>query len=385
MDRTPASDRCKLETDAGYTKADLGNTTNSETGQKAQHKRYFCIHFAHGICAKGVECTFYHRIPLPEDDARTDELVDCFGRQRHSKHKDDMSGIGSFMKPCRTLFIGNLLKTKYDSPQALEDALWRHFGEWGELESLNVIHRLSIAFPRYRLRTSAEFAKEAMHCQALDGNEILSIRWAHDDPNPVARDSIQRADKDALAALLRAKGISITPAGFEYPSSYALPETKRLKVDDQSPESTQEILQQYPELAYPDTDNQYAAYYQQQLLYQQQYQQYLSTQQLSSTTTTTTTATTTRTAALDGSTKQDALSRLGLLAEEKGEDVKEEISKETTTKGDDSKEEQEEEEEEESGGGWEECMDDNTGAVYYFNTATGESSWTKPTDSATGV
>lgn len=72
---------------------------------------------------------------------------------------------------------------------------------------MNVIHRLSIAFPRYRLRTSAEFAKEAMHCQPLDHGEVLSLRWAHDDPNPVAKDSIARADRDALVALMRAKGL----------------------------------------------------------------------------------------------------------------------------------------------------------------------------------
>lgn len=148
MDREPAPARCKLETDAGYTKADLGQ------GDK-KIKRFFCLHFARGICAKGNECSYFHRIPLPEDDAKTDELFDCFGRQRHNKHKDDMSGVGTFAKPCRTLFVGNLQKSKYDSPKDLEDTLWRHFGEWGELESLNVVHRLSIAFPRYRLRTSA--------------------------------------------------------------------------------------------------------------------------------------------------------------------------------------------------------------------------------------
>lgn len=149
-DREAATDRCVLETDGGFTKAD--STGGSE---KKKNRKYFCVHFAHGMCAKGSDCIFYHRVPLPEDDAKCDELFDCFGRQRHSKHRDDMNGTGSFMKPCRTLFVGNLLKSKYDSPKALEDALWRHFGEWGELESINVIHRLSIAFPRYRLRTSA--------------------------------------------------------------------------------------------------------------------------------------------------------------------------------------------------------------------------------------
>jgi hypothetical protein len=66
-----------------------------------------------------------------------------------------VAGVGSFMKPCRTLFVGGLQKHKYETPQAHEAALWKHFGEWGELENVNVILRLSIAFVRYRVRTSA--------------------------------------------------------------------------------------------------------------------------------------------------------------------------------------------------------------------------------------
>jgi hypothetical protein len=42
--------------------------------------------------------------------------------------------------------------------------------------------------------------------QSLDQGEVLDIRWAHDDPNPVAQDAISRADKDALFALMQAKG-----------------------------------------------------------------------------------------------------------------------------------------------------------------------------------
>ena len=30
----------------------------------------------------------------------------------------------------------------------------------------------------------AEFAKEAMTNQALDATEIITIRWANEDPNP---------------------------------------------------------------------------------------------------------------------------------------------------------------------------------------------------------
>lgn len=59
----------------------------------------------------------------------------------------------------------------------------------------------------WRLTLHLEFAKEAMMCQSLDQGEVLDIKWAHDDPNPVAQDAIDRADRDALYALMQAKGI----------------------------------------------------------------------------------------------------------------------------------------------------------------------------------
>lgn len=240
-----ATDRCKFDTDAGATRADSG--TNSKIT-----RRSFCIHFAHGACAKGKDCEFYHRTPTLEDDSKCDELVDCFGRARHNKHRDDMTGVGSFLRPCRTLFVGGIQKHKYDTPQMLEECLWKHFGEWGEVEHINVIYRLSIAFVRYRVRTSAEFAKEAMHCQTLDQGETLDIRWAHDDPNPVAKDAIERADRDAMYALLQAKGVSLENTSFLYPADYRLPEAKRLKL-----ENGEDVLRSNPEIAYPNTDTQY--------------------------------------------------------------------------------------------------------------------------------
>ena len=240
-DKEPASDRCVLEKDAGYTKADGGGLARME-------RRSFCLHFARGICIKGDECGFYHRVPIPDDDARCDEVYDCFGRQRHSTHRDDMKGVGSFLNPSRTLFVGGL--KKYATPKDLEDCVWRHFSEWGELENVNVIHRLSIGFPRYRLRTSAEFAKAAMSNQALDDGEILSIRWAKDDPNPKAREAIDRSDQDAIIGLLEAKGLSMKPAGFEYPSDYQLPDSKRIRLDEKGDDVPNDLL-------YPDTDNQY--------------------------------------------------------------------------------------------------------------------------------
>ena len=40
-------------------------------------------------------------------------------------------------------------------------------------------------FIRIKCFLKSEFAKEAMTCQALDCKEILSIRWAKDDPMPL--------------------------------------------------------------------------------------------------------------------------------------------------------------------------------------------------------
>lgn len=91
-----------------------------------------------------------------------------------------------------------------------------------------------------------------MTCQSLDFQEILSIRWAKDDPNPIAQNSISMADKDALASFLNARGVNIEETGFNGPLDYANSEPKRVKLNDA------DVLSEYPELAYPDTDAQYA-------------------------------------------------------------------------------------------------------------------------------
>eukprot|EP01041_Mallomonas_annulata_P008801 gene8801-18209_t len=355
--REAAESRCILEKDAGATKADL-------QGSK-KDKKFFCLHFARGACAKGVDCSFFHRIPTPEDDANTDELVDCFGRQRHNKHRDDMNGVGSFMKPCRTLFVGGLIKQKYDTPQKLEEALWKHFGEWGELENVNVIFRLAICFIRYRLRTSTEFAKEAMTNQALDHSEILSLRWAHDDPNPVAQDSIARADKDALYALLSAKGFSLKDVGYEYPAEYQLPDAKKMRLENGA-----DPIAQHPELAYPDTDQQYISQQQQQqplvqnqnqytpeqlqqyyAMYQQYYAQFPT--------------------GTDSSTPAAA----GAGAGGESNNV---INTSSTSLISDKDDNNSNSNENGLTNEWTEVVDETTGATYYYNSVSGESSWSAP-------
>jgi hypothetical protein len=44
----------------------------------------------------------------------------------------------------------------------------------------------------------SEFGRVAMSNQAVVGGEVLNIRWANDDPNPVAKRAIERSNADAV-------------------------------------------------------------------------------------------------------------------------------------------------------------------------------------------
>lgn len=375
VNKDPASDRCHLEKDAGYTRADNivnrdGTLVTTASNSNRKDRRFFCIHFAHGVCAKGAECTFFHRIPTPEDDAKCDELFDCFGRSRHNKHRDDMNGVGSFMKPCRTLYVGNLLKMKYSSPKELEDTLWRHFSEWGELENCNVIHRLSIAFPRFRYRTSAEFAKEAMSNQALEQSEVLMIRWAFDDPNPVAQDAINRADKDAIASLLVNKGISLEEAPFQYPSEYQLQANKKYKVDGVSSTDgsnlriedikVQEFMAANPHLLYPSTDSQYSQDISLSTSTDMQSLQYF--QECYN--------------GILGSSESTPAVETGVALDDSIPKSSDEIKQSDTPQNT-----EEQSSSDSAVGRWTEHTDPESGATFYYNETTGESSWFDPNDS----
>jgi hypothetical protein len=99
----PAENRCVVATDAGATQADKPGGSGH---------RFFCIQFARGKCARGAKCTWFHRIPTVADDGRAEQMHDCFGRERHKTHKDDMSGAGSYESPSRTLYVGRLRPDK---------------------------------------------------------------------------------------------------------------------------------------------------------------------------------------------------------------------------------------------------------------------------------
>ncbi|KUF91343.1 PLAC8 family protein [Phytophthora nicotianae] len=82
--------------------------------------------------------------------------------------------------------------------------------------------------------------------QSLQSDEVLNVRWAFDDPNPVAKQAAERSDRDAIVAMMKAKGASTTEdAAFDYPEHYQMPATKRQRIEGDTVAS------------YPDTDTQF--------------------------------------------------------------------------------------------------------------------------------
>ena len=162
---------------------------------QATEDAFICIFFAHGECHRGEKCYYKHQIPTEGDELRLSLLKDVFGRDRHKTDREDMGGIGSFSRNNRTLYIGGL-SIKERTQNQLEGVLRRYFSPFGEIEYIRVIMSKSIGFVRYKLRAAAEFAKEAMHDVKI-GEEVVNVRWAHEDPNKVA----QAYEKRALHSL----------------------------------------------------------------------------------------------------------------------------------------------------------------------------------------
>ena len=173
--RTPASTRCDPEKDIGYSKADLFEPETS----------YWCLHFVRGCCAEGANCSFFHHMPSLAECKKIAPIKDIFGRSRHATQREDMGGIGCFQKECKTLVVGDLkIPPGTDPVEQLNEMLWRHFSLWGRLEDIMLIPGKCIAFVKYYHRCYAEIAKEAMINQSLDFDEMISIKWSNEDPNP---------------------------------------------------------------------------------------------------------------------------------------------------------------------------------------------------------
>jgi hypothetical protein len=62
-----------------------------------------------------------------------------------------------------------------------------------------------VAFVTYVSEFHAQFAKEAMACQSLDNDEILNVRWATEDPNPVQKVAEKRRLEDIGQEAIKAR------------------------------------------------------------------------------------------------------------------------------------------------------------------------------------
>ncbi|KAF5314226.1 hypothetical protein D9758_014289 [Tetrapyrgos nigripes] len=178
--KTKSQTRCNIKRDAGITRA---NTTGN---------KYCCLFFSRGCCPYGWECEYRHCLPEPET-ALPDSSKDCFARDKFADYRDDMGGVGSFNRQNRTLYVGRIKET--GTGLETEEVVRRHFKEFGEIEkddsetgwAVKVLQYRSVAFVTYKSELHAQFAKEAMACQSLDNDEILNVRWATEDPNPVSK------------------------------------------------------------------------------------------------------------------------------------------------------------------------------------------------------
>ena len=205
-DRKLAPTRCVAAFDCGSTKADALDDTTENTSI------YWCLHFARGRCTYGNCCEYVHRLPTGLDDAkRKDLMYDLFGRSKHALEKADNSGAGSYLRDVRTLFIyyaGSV--PEHWGSDRMEREIRKDFGEWGPIEAVDVKHDRTFCFVRYKFRASAEFAKEAMEGQRIGNSKIhelpLSVRWANDDPNPVAIVRVKR-ERETLVADAIIRGI----------------------------------------------------------------------------------------------------------------------------------------------------------------------------------
>jgi RNA recognition motif-containing protein len=87
---------------------------------------------------------------------------------------------------------------------ALDEIVSRHFSEWGDVDRIRVLHDKGVAFVTYATEVNAQFAKEAMAHQSLDSGEVLNVRWATQDPDPLAQAREQRRlEENAAEAIKR--------------------------------------------------------------------------------------------------------------------------------------------------------------------------------------
>lgn len=174
-----------------------------------------CVFFARGYCYRGKDCLFMHR--LPKEGDYVPPTQDCFGREKLPESRDWMGGVGLLGKTNKTLFV-----VGFHVDDQVEDALYQQFGEFGSIDRIRVLNSKACAFVLFKHESEAQFAKEAMTGQSLNGTDVLTVKWANDDPNPNAQQLAKRnAENAALAtvkSLLREEPKKKKPRGSAPPS-----------------------------------------------------------------------------------------------------------------------------------------------------------------------
>lgn len=164
---------------------------------KAQRNSPICLFFARGCCYLGRKCPYFHR--TPRDTDLIAPTKDCFGRDKTANYRDDMDGVGSFNRVNRTLFVGGI-----NMNESTEMQISTNFSAFGRIDKVRVLPSKSCAFVTYMTELEAQFAKEAMQGQTLGNNDVLSVRWANDDPNPEAhRIEQERAEQVTIDTVKR--------------------------------------------------------------------------------------------------------------------------------------------------------------------------------------
>ena len=111
-----------------------------------------------------------------------------------------------FTKECRTLLVSDIKKVESKNPvKDMVKIIYDNFSPWGEIEDINYIPMKSVCYIRYAHRCFAEFAKEAMMKQSLVGEEILTVKWSYNDPNPMSEKILLKEEENKFIAAVKKK------------------------------------------------------------------------------------------------------------------------------------------------------------------------------------
>lgn len=256
------------------------------------------------MCSQGPKCNMWHRVPTTEDKLET--TIDCFGRDKFTEFRQDMGGVGGFIRENRTLYVGRIAISS-----DTENVIRRQFGQFGPLERgmmeiinvysscysncinfyifliVRILKNRGVAFVTYKTRANAEFAREAMMNQNLENNEIINVRWATADPNAIANrldaqddqleeqrvtqflaENLSNNDDQEAESSLPAEFTSvkrdIDEDGFD---KMVNPNKKQKAIEEE--QKQEKTTEQPAEQTYTQED--YDNYYYQQYLEQQQY------------------------------------------------------------------------------------------------------------------